>query len=182
MLQAVCEFYSKSRFHPIIMVLLYWAFWPGLMFVVAWVFESRTVYLGSGQSRMFFPGDFVFGIGIVAFIGMYAKNPVWDFAYTARYWLIMAVLHIILALLMRHGDVMQYPIDSRNSPTKIIHDFCGYFVCFWLPTTLGLPQLIWLIKNPESFEKTKGNWFVFAGCALFFISILIWDLTHPPSK
>lgn len=152
------------------------------MFAVAAIFESRKVYLGKGQSRMFFPGDFMLGIAVVMFIGMHAKNPIENvIIYLPFYWMAGAILHALIALVIRKVDVARYPKRSRNSPTKIAHDFCGYFVCTWLIAALGLPQLLWCIKT-SSFAKSSMEWIIFAIASAFFIAMTIWDITHPATS
>ena len=176
------EFYLAKPYNPLIMILCFWAFWPGLMFVVAAVFESRKVYLGKGQSRMFFPGDFMLGIGVVMLIGINAKyNVDWAFFHNKYYWIITAIVHLAIAIAIRTPDIARYPKGSRNSPTKIAHDFCGYFVCFWLLASIGLPQLFWAFCA-GGFAVCAKEWIVFAFAAAFFIAMTIWDVTHMPTR
>lgn len=176
------DFYLANTINPVLMILIYWLFWPGLMFLVAAVFESRKVHLGKGQSRMFFPGDFMLGIIIVMIIGMHAKNPVGYIAiHLPFYWMAGAIFHGLIAFAIRTLDIARYPPGSRNSPTKLIHDFCGYFFCAWLIAGLGLPQLSWCIKT-SSFTSCATEWIIFIIAAAFFIAMTIWDITHPATR
>ena len=152
------------------------------MFIVAAIFESRRVYLGKGQSRMFFPGDFALGIGVVMLIGMNARYRVdWSFFHDKFYWITTAIIHFVIAMVIRMPDIARYPKGSRNSPTKIAHDFCGYFVCFWLLVAIGLPQLIWAICR-GGFAICAKEWIIFALAAAFFIVMTVWDIAHLPSS
>lgn len=167
---------------PLVLLLIYWGIWPGLMFAVAGIFESRPVYLGKGQSRMFWPGDFMLGLVFVMVIGLHAKNPIaWSFCHSAWYYLLTALVHAIIAWFGRIPDGKRYPVGSRNSPTKIAHDFCGYFLSAWLLTSFGIPQIVWSIKT-TSFSKCAFEWTVIAVAAVFFLAMTAWDITHPPTS
>lgn len=149
------EFYLSKPYNPAILVLLYWLFWPGIFFVVAPIFESHPVYLGKGQSRQFFPGDFALGAAIIMLIGLYAKNPA---GYAELY-------------------ISRYPLRSRNSPTKITHDFCGYFICGWLLIWYGIPELIWCIQT-ASFGLTPVEWIVVGASVVLYISMMVVDASR----
>lgn len=171
--------------HPYLLLALYWLFWPGTMFVVAAVFESRKVHLGKGQSRMFMPGDFMLGIAVVTFIRLHADNPV-RFehidVYGGAYWLLTGIVFAVLAFVIHQIDIARYPVGSKYSPTKIAHDVCGYFISFWLIAGLGLPQIIFTIQHPETFKPNLDLWGVFFFAAGFFILMTIYDLTHPATQ
>lgn len=170
--------YLASPINPVLMIIVYWIFWPGTMFIVAAVFESRKVYLGKGQSRMFFPGDLTLGVAIVMFIGMHAKNPIESAIFHSPiYWIVGGIFHAFLAFMIRIPDIKHYPLKSRNSPTKIAHDFCGYFICAWMMAALGIPQLIWCVKT-SSFGNCITEWVIFMVVAAFFLAMGIWDATY----
>ncbi len=178
------ELYGKIG--PVPLVLLFWLlFWPGQMFWTAIFIEKRFPYLGKGQSRMFWPGDFALGAAAVAFLGMYVKNPIpIRSLLETRYWLATGLLHLVLMLVIRKIDVgaHEYPKESANSPTKIAHDFCGFFVCFWVIASLGLPRLAYLIAHPSTFAANLNDWVTFFLCAVFFILMTLYDITHPATK
>lgn len=181
-MSVLTNLYLSSNYSPIIMVLCYWIFWPGLMFIMAPIFESHKVYLGKGQSRMFFPGDFMLGIGVVLLIGICAHNKIeCEFIYGPWYWVITGCIHLVIAFIIRGIDTKRYPKRSRRSPTKIAHDFCGFFVSFWLLAAIGIPQLIWAIFT-KCFSNCMTEWLVFLAVALFFIAMIIWDVSHPASS
>ena len=178
-LHSVMEFYKTAADHPLLMTVLFWLFWPGGMFIVAHLIEHRKVHLGKGQSRMFFPGDFTLGVGTISFIGIHAKSPVgYEWVYGSHYWEITAIFFFVVMVVFRHFDIARYEKHCKNTPTKLAHDFAGYFVCAWLLIGLGLPQLIWSFSH-WTFSDAPTEWAIFAGCAAFFIAMTIWDLTHP---
>ena len=181
MLKAIIRFAGESNFHLFILVLIYYAFWPGLMFINGFVFESRLVPVGKVQSKAFIPGDFSLGLAAVAFISMYVKNPCFDWVYDVRYWIGSAVVCLILASIWRYVDISHCPKEIWFTPTKLTHDICGYFMCMWILASLGIPQLIWAIKEGFNFGKCSTEWIVFVICAAFYISMGIIDLTHAPS-
>ena len=183
MLQDLIDFYSANSLNPFIMILAFWLFWPGLMFITAAILESRRVHLGKGQSRMFMPGDFMLGIGVVNFIGMNAHDPIqWSFYNDRRYWAITAIVFFVLAMIIRRIDTKRYPKRSANSPTKWAHDLAGYFVCFWLLSALGVPRIVWALKDINRAEVFTGNnWINFFAIAAFFVLMTLWDVTHPAS-
>ena len=176
------EFYLSKPYNPIIMVLIFWLFWPGVFFVVAPIFESHPVYLGKGQSRQFFPGDFALGAAIVAVVGMFAKNPAGFLNFgSLRYAFATAAIQFVLVLFARIPDCARYPARSRNSPTKITHDFCGYFVCGWLLIWYGIPELAWCLKN-DSFGKSMVEWTILVIATAFYAATMVWDNTHRPTR
>ncbi|MBO7560584.1 hypothetical protein J6T21_00900 [Candidatus Saccharibacteria bacterium] len=179
MLKAIVNFAGESWWHLVILVVIYYAFWPGLMFINGWVFESRLVPFWKGQSKAFLPGDFSLGIAAVAFISMYVKNPCYGRVYSIWYWFATAAICAVLASIWRHVDISNCPRDIWYTPTKLTHDICGYFICMWILVSLGVPQLIWAIGNGFNFGKCSTEWIVFAACVAFYLAWGIYDLTHP---
>jgi len=152
-----------------------------MMFVVALVFESRKIYLGKGQSRMFFPGDLSIGVALTMIIGMYARNPItWEFIHTVAYWIVTAIIHAIIAIFANSIDTKRYPKRSKYSPTRIAHLIFGYFLGIWLIVASAVPQLIWSIAT-RSFDKCPLEWIIGWSSAGFFAVMTIWDVTHPAS-
>ena len=176
------EFYLKNPYNPIIMLLICWLFWPGSMFFSAAVFESRKVYLGKGQSRMFFPGDFFLGVTIIAIVGAIAKNPVgWAQVDKPIYWLATGIFHAVIAVAVHIPDAGRYKaVGSRTSPTKLTHDFFGYFICPWLMASRGLPELFWCVKNLD-FSKSPVEWIVILVSFSTFMGLTVYDIKHPPT-
>ncbi|MBR5669669.1 hypothetical protein IKX12_01145 [Candidatus Saccharibacteria bacterium] len=176
------EFYLSNPYNPIIMLLICWLFWPGSMFFSAAVFESRKVYLGKGQSRMFFPGDFFLGVTIVAIIGANAKNPVgWTQVDEPIYWLATGILCAAIAVAVHIPDAGRYKaVGSRTSPTKLTHDFFGYFICPWLMASRGLPELFWCVETLD-FSKSPVEWIVILVSFSSFMAFTVYDIKHPPT-
>ena len=176
------DFYLSAPWHPIILVICFWLLWPGAMFFVAAVFESRPVYLGKGQSRMFFPGDFLLGTSVVMLLGMYTKETVgWHEVYLPSYWIVTGIFHFVLACILHIPDAGRYKeAGSRRSPTKLTHDFFGYFLCPWLMASRGIPQLVWLIMSRGS-VSCWIEWIVvfipFSG----FMVFTVYDIKHAPT-
>lgn len=181
-MKAILDFYVENHWHPVLLLVLYWLFWPGLMFAVAAIFESRMVYLGKGQSRMFMPGDFMLSVTFVTFLGLHTRNPV-HFegidVYGSAYWLVTCVICAVLGFIIRQIDIQRCPQGSIYSPTKLAHDISGYFISLWLIAGLGLPQIVFTIQHPETFAPCKDLWTVFFLAAGFFVLMAIWDIARP---
>ena len=164
------------------MIICAWLIWPGAMFASAAIFESRKVYLGPGQSVMFFPGDLALGICIVMVVGMHALNPVgWTQVYQPLYWTVTGILCAGNAYVIHIPDAGRYKDPrSRTSPTKLTHDFFGYFICPWVLAAGGIPELIWSIET-KSFSTCWYEWAIFCVAAAFLIGMAVIDITHPPT-
>lgn len=177
------NFYLAGDSHPFIMLAIFWLFWPGLAFIVAPIFESHKVYLGKGQSRLFFPGDFLLGVMVISLIGLCAHNPIgWSFFHETDYWYFMFLGFFLIVGVLRHADTQRYPVGSRNSPTKLIHDFCGYYICSVLIIGFGIPQIVWTIANPATFMPNINLWRIFILALLVFGLLGLHDITHLPTK
>ena len=128
------------------------------------------------------PGDLMLGVAFSMIIGLRAQDPVpWDFCYQVWYFVATAIGCAIIAVAVRIPDGMRYPKGSRNSPTKITHDFCGYFVSQWVLASLGIPQLVWAIMD-AGFAKCTFEWIMIASATVFFLVMLTWDILNPPTK
>jgi hypothetical protein len=180
----LCDFYKSAPWHPFVMLCAFWLFWPGAMFYVAHILEGRKVYLGKGQSRMFFPGDFMLGVGTIAFIGIHAKSPVgYDWVYTKGYAATTCVFFFVIMAVFRHFDTKRYKPRAKNSPTKLAHDLSGYWICAWTVLGLGVPQLIWTLSGRmELIKKAPTEWKAFLFAGLFFLAMTLFDITHMPGE
>jgi hypothetical protein len=182
-LERICDFYKSAPWHPILMVLIFWIFWPGAMFYTAHILEGRKVYLGKGQSRMFFPGDFMLGVGTVAFIGIHTKSPVgWSWVYSKGYAISTCIFFFVVMAVFRHFDTKRYKKRAKNSPTKLAHDLSGYWICAWTVLGLGIPQIVWTLPRMELIQKAPTEWKVFLFAGLFFLAMTIYDITHMPGE
>ena len=169
LLTALASFYGESIWSKYLLVAVAWIIWPGLMFVVGAIFESRIVPIGKSQSKMFFPGDLAIGIMFVAFISMYDKTgariPMVDSPY---WWLPLATVLAVVALRVRRSDVLNYPLRAGKSPTKITHDIMGYFLSPLVLIGLGIPQL-GMLEEEGIFAATRMGWFAVAMSAVLYL-------------
>ena len=171
------SFYGECFENRVLLLLVAWIVWPGLMFLVGVVFESRTVPIGGGQSKAFFPGDLSLGVGLVAMIGMYEKTgvntvPLVDTLY---WWLPLMGLIGLGALKLRQNEAPNYSRNAFVSPTKITHDIMGYFLFPFLLLGLGIPQLV-MLREDGVFEATRTSWFVVAMAVVFYLACFALDL------
>ena len=145
-------------------LLLTFCFWPGLMFIVGWVGESRLVPIGKNQSKAFFPGDFSFGIMFVMLAMFYARaseiepDIVHEILETPGWIGFSAVMSFILFFFLRRKDRFAYPKRAYNSPTKICHDIVGFFIIPFMLIWMEYPALSlwvrskWLDRTPDLSE------------------------------
>ena len=170
------DFYSASLANRICLVLFFWIFWPGLMYIVGAIGESRLVPVCKHQSNAFMPGDFSLGVMAVALLGLHAgtcNDPSW-WGYHLLVWALVFSIIGLVALFVRESDVVNYPYRSGISPTKITHDIIGYWM---IPSTLiclGIPALIHEIST-GSLPTYWPNWLVFVLALAFYIACVIYD-------
>lgn len=136
-------------------------FWPGLMFLVGWIGESRLIPMGEKQSKAFFPGDFAFGIMFVCLAIFYAKaseiepDIVAETLETPGWVGFSAVVAFILFFFLRRKDRFAYPKRAFNSPTKICHDVVGFllipFMLIWMeyPALSLFARSMWFKRTPD---------------------------------
>lgn len=183
LLASLFEFYGSGKLHPLIMLLVFWVFWPGMMHIVALILESRKVYLGKGQSVMFKYGDWCLGIGTIVLIGIHSKCPVgYGWVYKTGYIIAVFAFFFVIMKVFRYFDVRRYPERSKHSPTKIAHDVSGYWICASCVLGLGIPELVWCFSSMERFEAAPVEWCIFLACAIFFGMMTIYDATHLPGE
>ena len=176
-MNAIFEFYNSADWHPIILLLGFWLFWPGTFFLVGYIGESRIIPIGRGQSVTFFPGDLSLGVVATAFIGIAANVQLpWDWP-KGELWLIicLAIAAIIVTLMRLRFDAPNYPPRAAKSPTKWVHDLIGYgfFPFFYL--WLGLPQMLYALSDHSSFRANWACWLVIFLAIFFFIGCIIAD-------
>lgn len=161
--------YSSGISGKFAILFVWWLLWPGLMFVVGLIGESRLVPIGKSQSKAFWPGDFAFGVAFVALVGLHAK-PSASWGYSPLFWVPLALAMFFVFLFVRKGDIANYPKRSGNSPTKLTHDIVGYFIIPTVLLGLGLPKL--LSRHPFTDWQ---NWLVFLGAIAFYIFCVAYD-------
>lgn len=170
------SFYGESFENRFILLVIFWLIWPGLMFLVGFILESRLVPIGDSQSKMFFPGDLSLGVMLVAIIGMYTKTGVDDvpLIHEPHWWLALVIIVGLSALWLRNNEAPNYPGFAFRSPTKITHDIMGYFIIPFVLLGFGIPQLIMLKFGV--FEAVRMNWFALALAIVFFLFCGAMDL------
>ncbi len=156
----------------VLFLLVFWLFWPGIMFVFGIIFESRILPFWKHQSKAFIPGDFCIG---VMFLGI---KVLWDKGYrpedysigVSKILLIIAIFMVVLSV--RDNDIQSYPPRSAKSPTKKLHDYVGY----------GLfPCLIVYFGWPIIFLETPYV-LIFWGALVVFIAFVAWDFKRGFTK
>lgn len=175
-LSFLANYYGEGILSRFVLVLVSWLVWPGLMFAVGLVFESRVVPIGKGQSKMFFPGDLAIGIILVGIISMYDKTgtyiPMVDSPY---WWIVVVVVMAVVAIRARKGDAISYPPRAARSPTKITHDVMGYFLSPVLMIGLGIPQL-GMLEEEGVFAATRLGWLAVAMGVVLYLFCTALDL------
>lgn len=156
------------------MLFIGWLIWPGLMFLVGFIGESRLVPIVKHQSRAFLPGDLAFVPMLMALLGL--QNRTIDlgsfWGYNPVFIIAVYAIMIPVALWMRHNDVKNYPKRSGLSPTKITHDFCGYYLIFATLIVMGIPQLIDCIITKDTAHFAE--WATFGlGLAYYIVCVIV---------
>ena len=168
--------YDHGVYGRIVLLMVAWLIWPGMMFLIGGVLESRLVPIGKSQSKMFFPGDLAIGIAIVAIISMYDKTGVdIPLVGSAYWWITLGVIMIVIALRLRRSDCLSYPKRSARSPSKIAHDLIGYYASPLVLIGLGIPQLAMLGEHGV-FEATRMGWFVALMAAVLYLFCTALDI------
>ncbi|MBQ3292727.1 hypothetical protein IJG93_00240 [Candidatus Saccharibacteria bacterium] len=175
-LKILIGFYNSAEYNWLILLLLSWLIWPGMMLLVGIIFESRLVPVWKHQAKAFLPGDLAFGVIFVSLVSMYAKSGL-DFPmYNIWFgWLVLTVLDLAVFLPIRKIDVANYPPRARRSPTKMVHDLIGYFFIPILLAYFGLMQV--LIQSSFIKRLFLMEWLCIGAGGLFYLACLIADLT-----
>lgn len=175
-IQGLADFCAMRPIDGPLLLLAFWLIWPGLMFIVGFIGESRLVPVGRHQSKAFMPGDLMLGIMVLALISLYAYKPEapdwWGFL--GAWWIAIAVVMALLALLARAHDVTSYPTRAGNSPTKILHDVIGYFLIPMILVGMGIPKLVAGIMRGGEFYLP--GWAVFLSALAFYMLCVFVDI------
>ena len=156
MVGTLINFYIAAPINKFLMVGLFWLIWPGLMFLVGLVGESRLVPVWKHQSKVFIPGEFFLGTALVAELGMWkVRMSIWS-DDLGMWVIIISMVTLILFPALRNRDVVNYPPRAIKSPTKITHDIVGYILIPIAMIGLGVPYI------PLIFMRDNwANWVVF---------------------
>ncbi len=142
-IKGLLDFCEASPLNRIWLLLLFWVIWPGLMFLVGLIFESRLIPVGKSQSKAFFPGDFAIGAMAVALINLNinAKSPDW-WGYDYAFWLFIIIATGLVVVPVIKTDIECYETRAAISPTKILHNTVGYWLSPAILICLGMPHIV----------------------------------------
>ena len=156
------------------MLFVLWLIWPGTMFVVGFIGESRIVPIGERQSKAFFPGDLSLAVMFLALLSLHTRTY-----QDAEWWGYDPILVMVIVIAMsgfatigREIDLRHYPTRAGYSPTKITHDLFGYWLIPSVLLILGLPQLVDLMTGTE---ESLLSWVVFMAALLFYLLCVAMD-------
>ncbi len=147
----------------VLFLLVFWLFWPGSMFIVGLIFESRILPFWKHQSRAFIPGDFCVG---VMFLGIKILR---DHGYNendplSAFTILLIVLAYSAAVVVQDKDIKPYKLRATRSPTKILND-STYFLFPFLILYSGWPIIV--AKTPYVS--------IFWGAVAAFAAAAVWD-------
>ena len=174
-MSTLTSFYMAAPINKYILVFITWLFWPGILFIVGLIGESRLIPIGKLQSKAFMPGDLSFGVIFVALISMYQPNE----SFNRQICCILFVPVLYFAWSMRRGDVVFYPPRARISPTKITHDFIGYFIIPLVLLTLATAKIYTIIIHKNSFMEFLPSWMTVLSAFFFYLICVAIDNEEP---
>jgi len=166
-ISSLVNYFKSSPFNVVWMLLVLWLIWPGTMFIVGMVGESRLVPIVKRQSRAFLPGDLSLAVMFLALLSLHDRtcsNPLY-WGYNPEWWICVMVVMLFVAMKLRAGDVVNYPPRSGNSPTKLAHDAIGYWFIPSCLIALGVPQLADIFMGES---EILISWLVFSGAIIFY--------------
>ena len=173
----------------VFMLIVFWLIvWPGPMFWVGLILESRTLPIGKQQSRAFIPGDFFLGVMCLALIGLYrggfAPDTDVKFAHSVITTIVIFVLVDTFFYFWRKRDIADYKKYfgeqkamkngkkvvmwkcTVHSPAKVLHDVVGFGFFPAAIIRMGIPVLFkW---------STKAGKLHFGGPVLNWGSLIFW--------
>lgn len=127
-------------------LLVVWAFTPGMMILIGVIGESRWIPLWSDkQFRSFFPGDLFLGAALTGLFVLAQRHlPAAEHWYNSLWWhVIVFVIVLAVAIFMTYsewdkGDVLdmsRYSTGTILSPTKLYHNFFLYWLYGYMAVT-----------------------------------------------
>ncbi|MCL2002353.1 hypothetical protein FWG76_03025, partial [Candidatus Saccharibacteria bacterium] len=144
-----------------------WLVTPGMMFILGWVLESRTIPIGKGQSRGFFPGDFGLAVVLTASVKSFATiSELPPFFLTPAYTALVVCGGWVIGVAFTLHDRRRYTRRAYLSPTKLYHDFG--IICFYGPliAIIALPALLFGRSSVWSTVALSGLLLWLGGLAL----------------
>lgn len=177
------NFCGAEKWHPVLLLLIIWAIYPGTMFLAAWIGESRRLPLGKGQSKMFFPGDLLLGVGIVLLTKIDAVVLMtWSERTQSAFGMVVSFATFLFAVRERVLERDAYDPRSIKSPTKFVHDLMGFFLAPWILLMQGLPALWNLFTVQGALAQTWQYWLGFLAATAGFILCMYYDAKHPATE
>lgn len=103
-----------------------WAISPGVMFLLGWVFEGRTLpWRPSEQYLSFIPGDLFLGIMAAGLLTAARSLPDASRWFNSPVWhLLVLAVTVLVAFILTYGEWKSgaYPTRAILSPTKPYHN------------------------------------------------------------
>lgn len=164
-------------------LIVFWLLiWPGPMFWVAIIFESRILPVWEKQSRAFIPGDFTIGPMVLAVRLLWEKGygPATSVTWIWSPWRIPIIMAVVVYVFfqVRKGDAGVYEHERQIfSPTKILHDVAGYII---IPSYLATFGALVLFRWKNGFPWIAGitmQWetLLFVIALGIYVACVIWD-------
>jgi hypothetical protein len=163
-----------------------WAITPGAMFVIGWVFESRTLPFGDVQSKAFLPGDLCLGVvlGMAVRGQRYLPEHGW---WQGTWWPILVVVVAVAFVVSRRlwWDAPNYakiPGATASSPTKWYHDIMVQGVHLTIIVVITVPVLFCMAWTSAVANVDR---LVLVMWLAFYVRFVVYDARHeqvePPS-
>ena len=144
--------------------LLFLCVWPGTMFLVGMIGESRILPVGTRQSRAFLPGELTIPVMEFAIYLEYKKG--FRLSGINWLWLIVAIAVIIpIGIKLWRDDINWYKPRARYSPTKIWHNLGGFILVPIIIATNVLGIATDIVRGQHRFSWVS---LVLFACALAF--------------
>lgn len=167
----------------ILLLIAFWAIFPGLMFVIARIAESRTITLNPKvQSTTFWPGELALGVMLIALWKQYGRieleSGVWK---KPEYFAIIIIATIIFGYVVRRHDASFYKTRAEISPTKVFHDLVGYFVVPMIVAYYAVP-LFWEGVVKKTIVLNLVDTIHFVAAIVFYLVCLAIDAQRVASE
>lgn len=127
-------------------LLVAWQITPGMMMLIAPIFESRWLPLDpSRQFLSFFPGDLFLGLAFAFGVKLAAKLPDKQRWYNAPlwHWLVLVGAFVAASIMTFVIERGAYELDQLYSPTKLYHNYVLYVFYGYVILTTLLPALLY---------------------------------------
>ena len=157
----------------ILIFLLFLCIWPGSMFLVGIIGESRILPIDSHQSQTFWPGELALPVMAFVLYQDYARG----FQFPRWGWILFAVLTVIwlpIGIKLWKDDLSWYKPRAKYSPTKIWHNLGGFIL---IPPAI-VPYAITVIV-----EAIRGRYEIsWVGVAVFVSAVSFYAVLASTDK